>query len=96
MKLTSEQVKKVAKLANLPLTPKEEEIYSKQLSEVLNYVDQLNKVDTTGAEPIFNVTGKINVFRNDAPKPSLSQGKTLKNATKKKDGLFVTKGVFEE
>ncbi|MBI2599541.1 Asp-tRNA(Asn)/Glu-tRNA(Gln) amidotransferase subunit GatC [Candidatus Daviesbacteria bacterium] len=96
MKLSQDQVKHVAKLANLPLSDEEEEKYSQQLSKILEYVDQLNKVDTTDVEPTFNVTDNKNVLREDETTPSLTQDEALSNAPQKKDNLFVTKGVFEE
>ncbi|MCL5784750.1 MAG: Asp-tRNA(Asn)/Glu-tRNA(Gln) amidotransferase subunit GatC [Patescibacteria group bacterium] len=103
MKLTSDQVKKVAKLSNLPLNQEEEEKYSEQLSKILDYIDQLNLVDTQGVEPTFNVTGLSNIMREDKDGESLSQEEALQNASSKKDGLpagrqgfFATKGVFEE
>lgn len=104
-------VGKVASLANLPLSPEEEEKYSEQLSKILEYVEQLNKVDTEGVEPTFNVTGISNVLRKDEVGPDLigvgdctiSQEESLQNAPQKKNslpagrqGFFVTKGVFEE
>lgn len=96
MKLTSDQVKKVAKLANLPLTTEEEEKYSEQLSAILGYFEKLNEVDTSNVEPTFNVTGQSNVMRKDETAGCLSQEEALLNAPKKKDGMFETKGVFEE
>lgn len=96
MKLTLDQVKKVAKLANLPLTPEEEEKYSEQLSAILGYFDKLNEVDTTNIEPTFNVTGQSNVMREDETAPCLSQEEALSNAPKMKDSMFETKGVFIE
>ena len=78
-------VKHVARLANLPLSSDEEEKYSQQLSEILEYVDQLNEVDTSSVEPTYNVTGLNNVTREDA----------LSNVSQKKNGFFVTKGVFD-
>ncbi len=95
MKLSSEQIKHVAKLANLPVSPKEEELYSEQLSKILDYIDQLNAVNTDGVEPTFNVTGLSNVLREDAPQESLKQEESLQNASQQKNGYFVTKGVFE-
>lgn len=95
MKLTLDQVKKVAKLANLPLSSEEEEKYSDQLSKILDYIDQLNQVDTSNTESTFNVTGLNNVMAEDETIPSLSQEDALLNAPKKKDGMFETKGVFE-
>lgn len=96
MRLTSEQVKKVAKLANLPLNTKEEERYSEQLSNILSYIEQLNGVDTSNIEPIFNITANSNVMRKDETGECLSQEQALSNAKNKKNGFFVTKGVFEE
>lgn len=96
MKLTTDQVKKVAKLANLPLTTEEEEKYAEQLSQILEYVDQLNQVDTANVEPTFNVTGLNNVMREDETVAGLSQEEALSNASNKKDSMFVTRGVFDE
>lgn len=95
MKLTTEQVKYVAKLGNLKLTSEEEELYAEQLSAILDYVDQLNSIDTKDIKPTFNVTGKNSVWREDTSSESLSQEDALKNAPKAKNGYFVTKGVFE-
>lgn len=85
MKLTSDQVKKVAKLANLPLTSQEEDLYSEQLSKILDYIDQLDQIKTAGVEPTYNVTDLVNVMRKD------ETGKSLP-----KNGPYKTKGVFEE
>lgn len=96
MKLTNDQVKKVAKLANLPIQEEELEKYSDQLSKILDYIDQLKTVDTESVEPTFNVTGNKTVTRPDEVKDALSQEESLKNASLKKDGFFVTKGVFND
>lgn len=95
-KLTSGQVKHVAKLANLPLTSKEEKKYSEQLSKILDYIEQLNQVDTSNIEPTFNVSGQSNLMSEDKVGECLSQEDVLSNASKKENGFFVTKGVFEE
>lgn len=96
MKLTRDQVKHVAKLANLPLTSEEEEKYSEQLSKILEYVDHLESVDTSSVEPTFNVSGQSNVGSEDKLGECLSAENVLSNAPKKKNGFFVTKGVFNE
>jgi aspartyl-tRNA(Asn)/glutamyl-tRNA(Gln) amidotransferase subunit C len=96
MHLTKDQVKKVAKLANLPISDGDEEKYSKQLSKILDYIDQLNKVDTKNIKPTYNVSGKNSVQATDVVESSLSQEETLQNTSHKRDGYFVTKGVFEE
>ena len=96
MSLTRDQVRHVAKLANLPLTEKEEEKYTKQLSKILEYIDQLNSVDTSKVEPTFNVSGQENVMEEDKVNSCLTQEEALANAFKKQDGFFVTKGVFKK
>lgn len=95
MKLTKDQVKHVAKLANLPLSSDEEEKYSQQLSKILDYIDQLNSVGTTNVEPTFNVSGQSSVESEDKLGECLSQDDVLSNAPKKENGFFVTKGVFQ-
>jgi aspartyl-tRNA(Asn)/glutamyl-tRNA(Gln) amidotransferase subunit C len=95
MRLSSEQVKKVAKLAKLPLSQEKEELYSEQLSKILDYIDHLNTVETKDVEPTYNVSGKKNVMAEDEVEPSLSQDEALKNSPNHKNGFFVTKGVFD-
>lgn len=96
MNLSKDQVNKVAKLANLQLTNDEEEKYASQLSAILEYFEKLNEVDTSSVEPTFNVTCLSNVMREDETEVGLSQEEALSNASKKQNGMFVTKGVFEE
>ena len=96
MSLTKDQVKHVAKLANLPLTSQEEKKYSQQLSETLDYVEQLNKIDTENLAPTHSVTGLSNVMRPDETEPSLSQEEALQNTKSKENGFFKVKAIFEE
>lgn len=95
MKISIDQVKKVASLANLSLNGEEIKKYSAQLSKVLDYIDLLEKVDTSMVEPTFNVTDHENVMAEDVIEESLSEQEALSNADTR-DGFFVTKGVFEE
>ena len=64
-KLTKEEVNHIAKLANLPLTEEETEMFIEQLSEVLDYVGELDKVDTNNIEPTAHPTGISDVTRED-------------------------------
>ena len=72
-------VKKVAKLANLPLSDSEEEKYSQQLSKILGYMDQLDQANTDYVRPIYNVSGKSNAIRTDVIIDSLTQEEAIKN-----------------
>ena len=89
-------VKHVAKLANLPLTSGEEKKYSEQLSKILDYIEQLNKVDTSNIEPTFNVSSQSDVMNKDEVGNCLTQEEALSNAPKKNEDFFVTKGVFTD
>lgn len=93
---TLDQVKKVAKLANLSLSDQDLPHYSKQMSEIVDYIDLLEKVDVSGVEPTFNIRDIQNVMIKDVIGQSLSQEQVLSNSANTKNGYFVTKGVFEE
>jgi aspartyl-tRNA(Asn)/glutamyl-tRNA(Gln) amidotransferase subunit C len=63
--LTRDDVLKLARLSRLDLTDEEIEQYSKELTAILKYVEQLQAVDVTGLEPTNQVTGLTNVTRKD-------------------------------
>ena len=85
----------VAKLANLPLSVEEKKKFEKQLEETIQYIQNLNEVDTAGIEPTSQVTGLENVTREDEVKPSLSQEEALKNSKSTHNGLFKVKGILQ-
>ena len=85
----------VAKLANLDLSEKEKETFGKQLTQILDYVNQIESADTKNTEPTFNVSSNKNIQRQDTAGKSLTQEEALQNAKTTKNGQFVTKGVFE-
>jgi aspartyl-tRNA(Asn)/glutamyl-tRNA(Gln) amidotransferase subunit C len=92
MEITKQEVEKVAKLARLEITPAEKEIFAKQLSQILTHVEKLKQYDTKGVEQMATVLGQVNVFRDDAVKPSLPVEKALANAPEReKDGFSVPK-----
>jgi len=93
-KKTSIDVSHIAKLANLPLTKAEEKLFSKQLSSTLSYVQQLDEVETEKVEPTAQVTGLMNVFREDVITPGFSQEEALKNAPAQYKGFFKVKSIF--
>lgn len=95
-KLTKEQVKHVARLAGLTLSEKEVAKFQKQLSDILDYVAQLDEVETTKVEAMSQVTRLENIIRDDKPSPSLSQKEALSGAKDKHNNYFKTKGIFDE
>jgi aspartyl-tRNA(Asn)/glutamyl-tRNA(Gln) amidotransferase subunit C len=91
-----EKVRHIATLSRLELTVEEEEKFAGQLSSILEYVSQLDKVDTEGVEPAANITGLANVLRPDEVEESgITHEAIAKNAPEFKDGFFVVPGVFE-
>lgn len=96
MKLTSEKIKHVATLANLDLTDDELVLYGEQLSNILGYIDQLERVDTKEVLATFDVSPNKNMMAKDEVTESLTQQEALQNAPQTKNGYIVTKGVFEE
>ncbi len=95
MALTKEEVLHIAKLARLELKEEEVEKFRTQLSEILEYVGQLSKVDTKGIEPISQITGLQNVVREDRVAPFEDREAMLKQFPKRKGDLLETLGVFE-
>ncbi len=88
MSVTLKDVEHIAKLARLEFTEGEKEKFTHQLNDILTYVGQLNKLDTTNVEPLSHVIELSNVFRNDASKPSIPQEEALKNAPSKNEKFF--------
>ena len=76
--ITKEDVKHVAKLARLELTEEEIEKYSTQLGSILEYVQQMNEVDTTGIEPMPHAIPVTNVMRDDVVKYEQTKEELMK------------------
>lgn len=97
MALNKKEVLHIARLARLELSDKEVKKFQTQLSEILEYVGQLQKVDTKGVEPISQVTGLQNVTRGDTVRGCEKEVREemLKQAPKRKGDLVETLGVFE-
>lgn len=85
MSLTIEEVRKIARLARIDLTPAEEKRHAETISVVLDYMNILNEVDTTGIEPTAQVTGLSNVYREDVVS-ECNVKEELKNIWPERDG----------
>jgi len=93
--INRQEVDHVARLARLALSPEEEEKMEAQLSKILEFVGKLNAVDTSGVEPTSHVIPIFNVFREDLPRPSLTQGEALKTAPDTEGGYFRVPKIIE-
>jgi aspartyl-tRNA(Asn)/glutamyl-tRNA(Gln) amidotransferase subunit C len=92
--LTREEVIKIAKLARIALTDKEVEKFQKDLSTVLDYVDELKKVDVSGVDEVFEVTGLVNVQRDDKAVVAQNHQEIFSQAPEIKDGFYKVKAIL--
>jgi aspartyl-tRNA(Asn)/glutamyl-tRNA(Gln) amidotransferase subunit C len=88
-------IKYVAHLARLALTPEEEQKIGAQLESVLHYIEKLKEVDVSGVEPTAHAFPLVNVTRPDEVQPSLSNEEALRNAPAKANGLFMVPKIVE-
>lgn len=96
MKISRAQVEHIADLAKLDLTEAEVERYADQLSAILDYVEQLNQVDTSAIPPTASVLPLSNVLRPDRAAPSLPTETALGNAPDSAEGQFRVAAVLDE
>jgi aspartyl-tRNA(Asn)/glutamyl-tRNA(Gln) amidotransferase subunit C len=98
MPITQAEVEKIAGLANLELTAEEKELFSNQLAAIVEYVDQLNELDTSGIEPWgHRSAGELSesyATRDDRVEPGLGQERALDQAPDSDDGHFLVPRVI--
>jgi len=88
-------VKYVAHLARIALTPDEQEKFGAQLSNILGYIEKLNQLEVSGIEPTAHAVPLVNVFRPDEVRPSLPNAEALRNAPSSANGLFMVPKIVE-
>ena len=88
-------VKYVAHLARIALTPEEEEKFGAQLTHILGYIEKLNQLDVGEIEPTAHAVPLVNIFRPDEVRPSLPNEEALRNAPAKANGLFMVPKIVE-
>lgn len=96
MKLTEQEIERVATLARLGLTEIEKEKYANQLSAILDYVDEkLKTVDTAGIESTYQMAGLTNIIREDNAENSGIAEELVACAPASRDGFIVVPKIFE-
>lgn len=95
MAISVDEVKKIARLARLELTPAEEIHYASTISAVLNYMEILNEVDTAHVEPTYRGIDLKNVVRNDIAKSGDKTALLIAQMPQVKNKKLVVPGVFE-
>ncbi len=88
MKINRELLDKMAHLARLEFDDKDAEKMMHDMTAIINWVEKLNEVDTTGIEPLTSMSHEINSLREDKVQPQLSAEEVLKNAPRKTDTYF--------
>jgi aspartyl-tRNA(Asn)/glutamyl-tRNA(Gln) amidotransferase subunit C len=96
MSLSRADVEKVSLLGRLLLSEAELDMMTSQLGRVVGYVEQLNEVNTDGAEPMAHALDMHNVFRDDALRPSLPREAALANAPKRDSECYRVPAVLGE
>ena len=87
MKISPEEVAKVAKLSRLDLSPEKIDQYAAQLDGILGYMDKLGELDTAEVEPMYTPVDHTTVLRDDVVRKDYTRADILKNAPET-DGSF--------
>ncbi len=95
MKITRELLDKIAHLARLELNEQDAEKMMKDMTVILDWMEKLNEVDTTGIEPLTTMSHEVNALREDRVKPHLERDEVLQNAPKKDLNYFRVPKVLD-
>jgi aspartyl-tRNA(Asn)/glutamyl-tRNA(Gln) amidotransferase subunit C len=95
MKITKQEVLHVAHLARLNVDESMVERFSEQIGTILEYVETLNQLDTTGVAPTSHAIDMANAFREDALASSIDRQSALGNAPEEDEGSFIVPKVIE-
>jgi aspartyl-tRNA(Asn)/glutamyl-tRNA(Gln) amidotransferase subunit C len=96
MKISKEDVLKVAELARLEFGEAELEKFTEQMGDILTYIERLNELDTANVEPTSHVLDIPAPLRDDVVVEWLHTGEALENAPEEEDGFFVVPRVIED
>ncbi len=94
MPISKEEIAHVAELAGLKLTPDEQERFSRELSQIIDYMDRLGKIDTESVEVRSGTAWQGLAYRDDIAGASLPVDNILRNAPEKRDTCFVVPRVI--
>ncbi len=95
MKISKAEVLHVAKLARLEIDEHHVDRFAGQLGQILEYVETLNRIDTSGVAATAHAVDLSNAFREDRPGVSLGQKEALANAPESEAGFFIVPRIIE-
>lgn len=96
MKVSAEEVKKIALLSRLEIKEDRVEAVQQQLSDILSYMELIEQADISKVEPTAHAVSMSNVMRDDAPQESLPNEDALQNAPEAEGGYFKVPKVIQE
>ena len=95
MSVDKSTVKKIAKLARIAVSEEETDTIASELNHILNWIEELNEVNTDGVAPLASVTGHTLPLRQDAVTDGDKVDQILANAPEQASGFFVVPKVVE-
>ena len=95
MPLTPEEVRHNARLARVGLSDDEVSRFQNQLSQIIDYFERLQEVDTENVPPTAHTLAMHNVMRDDEPHPSIDKEEVLANAPQREEDLFRVRAILE-
>jgi len=96
MEVNEALVDKLANLARLKFDESEKEAIKNDLQKMIQFVEKLNELDTTGVEPLLHMSGNVNVLRADLIKGSIRREDGLKNAAVHDEFFFKVPKVIKK
>jgi len=95
MEIDKNTLYRLAELARLEIKPEQEEKLTKDLSQIINWVAQLQEVNTDGIEPLLNMSHEINAMREDVRGNMISKDEALSHAKQKDEQFFLVNKVID-
>ena len=96
MEINEAMVDKLATLSRLNFSPDEKAALQSDLIKMLEFINKINEVDTTGVEPLLHITNNVNVLREDVVINDFSKEEALYNASEKNDQFFKVPKVIKK
>ena len=96
MEVNDALVDKLANLARLSFDASEKEAIKNDLQKMIQFVEKLNELDTTGVEPLLHMSGNVNILRADEVKGSISREAALQNAAVHDEQFFKVPKVIKK
>ncbi|MFW6414758.1 MAG: Asp-tRNA(Asn)/Glu-tRNA(Gln) amidotransferase subunit GatC [Thermodesulfobacteriota bacterium] len=94
MKISKQEVSKIAGLARLEIEEQRLELFAEQFNDILDYMDKLEELDTSRTEPLYSPLAHSRALRTDEVHSKYSREEVLQNAPEERDGFFVVPKVF--